>query len=125
MTENVRARLRNRNLTNERKFLLNFESRQIPCDIFANSQVIFGHSFCQFFGSSVAQYLCEYHRLSAHMICTAVETFYKENYAKRLAESKFNDENVKLVMEQSGHIEKCTNPGENNVRNKNIYEDEG
>ena len=86
VTENVRARLRNRNLTNERKFLLNFESRQIPCDIFANSQVIFGHSFCQFFGSSVAQYLCEYHRLSAQMICTAVETFYKENYAKRLAE---------------------------------------
>ena len=37
VTENVRARLRNRNLTNERKFLLNFESRQIPCDIFANS----------------------------------------------------------------------------------------
>ena len=88
MTENVRARLRNRNLTNERKFLLNFESRQIPCDIFANSQVIFGLSFCQFFGSSVAQYLCEYHRLSAQMISTAVETFYKENYAKRLAESQ-------------------------------------
>ena len=114
MTENVRARLRNRNLTNERKFLLNFESRQIPCDIFANSQVIFGHSFCQFFGSSAAQYLYEYHRLSAQMICTAVETFYKENYAKRACRvSTLTIQNVKLIMEQSGHIEKCTKPGEN------------
>ena len=46
VTENVRARLRNRNLTNERKFLLNFESRQIPCDIFANS--LAGYFWSQF-----------------------------------------------------------------------------
>ena len=52
VTENVRARLRNRNLTNERKFLLNFESRQIPCDIFANS--LPGYFWSQFFANFLA-----------------------------------------------------------------------